>query len=385
MGSLQINKRNRNRSAVLHALHYEGSQRRGKIGTDYGIRKSSITSIVAELVELGLVREERPGNPRSVIALDTRKYYAIAASVTPRDCRFGRVYLDGRVEAERTVSLGERRDSEHVMCVLGDGLEGLLTEEIGCPLGIGVAVPGTVDPARGLSIYAANMNVWRNVPLGDELAARIGKPVYVDNDVRCQLWSCAWFDRLSRDSENTIYVNIHDGVACAIITHGERIVGEHFSAGEIGHIRVGEEGRLCRCGRTDCLEAYCSVPAILGEIKRVRPEADLKSAADIALYAAEDVAVVNVVDRVSQRLARALSGLVAAVDPHTLALGTPDTAFSQLLHKLLERHLYTELIGMNACDARVSVADVVEVTTLKGIAGLVIDRAFSSGVFSLDA
>lgn len=383
MGSLQIDKRNKNRSAVLHALHYGGAQRRGRIGTDFGIRKSSITSIVAELVDLGLVVEERPGNPRSLIGLDTRDYHAIVASVTPRDCRFARVYLDGRMQQTQTVSLGTNRDSEHVIAVLSDGLQAMVSGNVGSPLGLGVAVQGTVDPARGLSIYAANMSKWRNVPLGEELAHRLGRSVYVDNDVRCQSWSCAWFDRLSRDSENTIYVNIHDGVACAIITHGERIVGEHFSAGEIGHVRVGEEGRVCQCGRTDCLEAYCSVPAILGEIKRVRPDAELKSASDIARYAAEDAAIVNVVDRISQRLARALSGLVAVVDPHILALGTPDREFSQLLHELLERHLYTELIGMNACDAKVTVADVVEVTTIKGIAGLVIDRAFSSGKFSI--
>ncbi len=385
MGSEQIRKRRSNRYTVLKMLHYEGPVRRGKIGSDHSIRKSSITSIVAELIRSGIVREADPGNPRSLIHLDTERYHAVAASVTPRACKFARVYLDGQMRDVAEISLGTRRDAEHVLGVLTRGLSALLAGRDRKVLGVGVAMPGTLDPRTGLSIYAAHLDRWRNIPVGAELQKQLDCPVLVDNDVRCQLWSCAWFDRLARDSENTIYINIHDGVACSIITHGRRIVGEHCAAGEIGHVRVGEEGRVCQCGRTDCLEAYCSIPGILEEIQRARPDIKLQSATAIAAAAESDTVVRNVLDRVAQRMARSLSGLVAVVDPHTLVIGTPDRAFSELLSKHLAPHLYTELIGMSMRDAHVVIADGVETTTIKGAAGLVIDQAFASGDFVIEA
>jgi predicted NBD/HSP70 family sugar kinase len=105
----------------------------------------------------------------------------------------------------------------------------------------------------------------------------------------------------------------------------------------------------------------------------------LKTASDLAARAEEDPLVLNVLDRAARRLARALAGLIAATDPHSLVIGTADRRFSSILHDLLKRHLYTELIGLSGHDAQLVVADPVEDSALRGIAGLVIDRAFAGG------
>ncbi|OGV68450.1 MAG: hypothetical protein A3K19_10130 [Lentisphaerae bacterium RIFOXYB12_FULL_65_16] len=378
MDSGQVNKRNGNRYAILRALQFDGPSRRGQIARKYGIRQSSVTGIAAELLQAGLIREQQPGNSRSLLELDTSRFHALVGNLTPAFCRIACVYLDGRIAESREISLVHALDAPAILDTVARGFAECLAEGDGRILGLGLAMPGTVDPGLGRCIYAARLQ-WRNLAVADELRRRLGFDVFIDNDVRCQLWSSVWFERLAPALGNTIYLSVHQGLACAMIMNGRRIIGEHCAAGEIGHVRVGEEGRLCHCGRTDCLEAYCSVPAILSEIERIRPTMNLKTASNLADEAEEDPLVLNVLDRAARRLARALAGLIAVTDPHTLVIGTADRRFSTILHDLLKRHLYTELIGLSGNDAQLVVADSVEDSALRGVAGLVIDRAFAIG------
>jgi len=378
MATDQVAKRLANQYAILRTLHFEGPLQRSLLSERLGIRKSSVTNIVSDLLEAGLIREETPGRIRSAVGLDVEQVHALCASVGPHGVRFGRVHLDGRVE-----------DAGFKPCELSapDVVVDVLTHEFsarqkrmgGRTLSLGVALPGVVDSVRGVCVQAVNLHGWRDVPLATILSERLGVAVSVDNDVRCQLWACTWFGRLARDAENVIYLLVHEGVACAIMTHGRLIVGERFSAGEIGHVRVGDEGRLCSCGRTDCLESYCSVPAVLGELAMIRPDLTLAGTGDIAKAAGDVPAIGNVLDRLASRLARALAGLVAAVDPSVLVLGTSDRSFSELLKPLLQRHLYNELIGLQASSADILMVDDVEMATLRGIAGLGINQAFAHG------
>ena len=78
-------------------------------------------------------------------------------------------------------------------------------------------------------------------------------------------------------------------------------------------------------------------------------------------------------------LARALAETVATIDPEVLVIGSADRAFSELLCPLLQRHLGDELMGLDARDTEVLIADPVEQTTIKGVAAVVIDKAFRLG------
>lgn len=383
MGREQIRKRRQNQYTLLRALHFGGSMRRGEIGTQFGIRKSSITSIVTELLEVGIVREATPGNARSLITLDKEEFHAVAAAVDPQHVRVARIYTDGRVSRLREIPLTEGNTPEQVADTLVFGFRDMCRRGIGRPIALGVAMPGVVDPETGTCHQAVNLDGWDNIPLGNMLMERLGNSVYIDNDVRCQLWDCTWFDRLAKETENLLYLNIAEGVACAIMTHGQRIIGERCSAGEIGHVRVGDEGRHCRCGRRDCLETYCSVPAIISEVRAKRPELRLDSVADLETAAARDDEIVSLLGGAARRLARAIAGVVAAIDPLFVVLGSGNRAFSERMQPLLQRHLFTELMGLNVGHAEIRIADAIQNSTIKGIGGLVIDRALRDGRFKL--
>jgi len=149
-------------------------------------------------------------------------------------------------------------------------------------------------------------------------------------------------------------------------------------------VRAGDDGRLCGCGKTDCLEAYCSVPAMISEVTRVRPDlSGISTAAGVADWALRERAVMNVLDRIVARLAQILAPILAAVDPEALLLGSPSASLTKLLLDLLRRHLDGALMGLGARHVRLIAAGGDRAATLRGIGGLVIDRSFRTGRLQL--
>jgi len=368
----KIEQRNRNRDAILRALHFEGPLQRSELSARLRIRKSSVTSIAAELLRAGLVAAHQPGRPRSPLRLEPGRHPVTVARHARHAIHVATVGLDGTIRDERILPLKGGTRPDRVI--------DLLARAIGPGgLGAGVALPGLIDPVDGTVRYSAPFEGWRDVPLAAELAHRLRRPVRVDNDVRCQLWASAWFDRLLREFENLLYVGITDGVACALIVHGRRVLGGCHAAGEIGHVRAGAEGRRCACGKTDCLETYCSLPAILGEMRRRKPGAAAGSPADLARRAADDPAFQDVLARAATRLAQVIAPLMAAFDPDAVVLGSSVREVSEQLRQPLEQALRVERVGIEPRCAILRVAEPEGVATLKGIAGLVIEDAFRTG------
>jgi predicted NBD/HSP70 family sugar kinase len=125
-------------------------------------------------------------------------------------------------------------------------------------LGIGIGTPGVIDP-DGTVLEAANLD-WHGLDLGSELRRRFDIPVSIANDAA--MAALVEYRRRPAD-RNLILVKLGRGVGAGVVINGLLHRGEHSAAGEIGHVRVRDDGEPCRCGNTGCLETVASVPAIL--------------------------------------------------------------------------------------------------------------------------
>ncbi|MFC8297714.1 ROK family protein [Micromonospora orduensis] len=128
------------------------------------------------------------------------------------------------------------------------------------PVAVGIAVPGVVDEARGVAVWSANVG-FRDVPLRDLAAARLGLPTALGHDVRVGGLAEARLGA-GRGAGHVLFVAIGTGIAAAHVVDGVAAVGAHGAAGEIGHIMVRPDGPRCGCGRPGCLEAVASASAI---------------------------------------------------------------------------------------------------------------------------
>jgi glucokinase len=121
---------------------------------------------------------------------------------------------------------------------------------------VGVGIAGLVDRA-GILRVGPNLPGLRGVRVGEELDARLGLPIRVDNDATC----AAWGEHLAgaaRGARDAVCVTLGTGIGAGVVADDELVRGAHGFGGEAGHMVVDPRGPLCPCGRHGCWERFAS-------------------------------------------------------------------------------------------------------------------------------
>ncbi|HWS57271.1 MAG TPA: ROK family protein [Actinotalea sp.] len=196
--------------------------------------------------------------------------------------------------------------------------------------GVGVGVPGIVDPGGGRVAHAVNLGITVPLALGPLLEARLGVPVTVENDLNAAVLGAAQVLGLSGD---LAFLALGTGLAAGLVLDGALRRGVRGAAGEVGHVTYRPDGPVCRCGQRGCLELYASGTA-LDAAWRARPgapvggpalaEASPARPAPVEVFEAAgrgDRAAVAVRDSFADAVAAAVRVLVLTVDVEHVVLG----------------------------------------------------------------
>ena len=189
----------------------------------------------------------------------------------------------------------------------------------GCaPRAIGAAVLGLVDDAAGIARRSAAVG-WTDVPLRDLIVARTGLATFVTQDLRAGLLAELTYGP-GRTSTPLLYVALGTGVGGALAIQGQLVPGARGNAGEIGHIRVVEDGRVCGCGNRGCLETEASGSAISRNYAELTGTSiDARAVAMRAI--GEDADALEAWSRAATGLAKGLAIATALLDPELIVLG----------------------------------------------------------------
>lgn len=179
---------------------------------------------------------------------------------------------------------------------------------------IGIGIPGLVDTASGEVAHAVNLGVDR-LPLGGELADRLGVAVRVENDVKAAALGAYAVLGLGG---TMAYLNLGTGMAAGIVVDGRLWRGASGIAGEIGHLPVDPAGAACACGQRGCLETVASGSGIA---RQWRTDDPLPARALFAAAADGDREAQAIKDRLAQGIAAAVRVLVLTVDVDTVVIG----------------------------------------------------------------
>ncbi len=133
-------------------------------------------------------------------------------------------------------------------------------------LGVGVAVPGAIDPITQILVKSPNLPSWEGVPLKKALTQKIKLPVSVENDANAAALGELFFGA-GKHSKDFIYITVSTGIGSGIVVNGVLVRGAKGTAGEVGHMTMVKNGNLCGCGKKGCLEAYSSGTAIASYVK----------------------------------------------------------------------------------------------------------------------
>ena len=228
---------------------------------------------------------------------------------------------------------------------------------------VGIGIPGLLNPKTGVVVLAPNLGGWRDVPFLDAIQKLLPVPVYVGNDANCAV-AGETLAGAAKGCENVVMLTLGTGVGGGVITDGRLFVGGKGLGAELGHMVLQMEGAPCGCGLNGCIEAYCSVTALVKQTLRAM-ELDLTSA--MHAYAKEagivdgrtafecskqgDRAAMFVVDNYCRYLANAIGSLVTAFRPDVVLIGgglsNQREYLMDKLNALLHRYVFaSDVIGV---------------------------------------
>ena len=186
-------------------------------------------------------------------------------------------------------------------------------------LGIGLGLPGPIDVKRGLVHFFPNIAGWKEVNLKNILEKRLGLPVSLDNDAN--LMSLAEFRMgAAKGLRNVVCLTLGTGVGGGIIIEGRLYRGSTYSAGEIGHVPINEEGPQCNCRGIACLETYIGNNRIIAQAKKIFPQKiSLEKLSQLAKQ--KDGKALKIWSDVGGHLGVALVGVVNLLNPDAIVIG----------------------------------------------------------------
>ena len=322
--------RRANLSAIARELHGRGAVSRSELVARTGLTRSAIRGLIGEFVAANLVTEERaapdglPGRPSPVVRATPDAAVVLALEIAVDSLAAALVGLDG--EAIEAVRVDRRRGKSSIDEVTADLVDLMrqlrrLRRVRPALVGVGVAVVGVVRREDGLVSTAPNLG-WRNVPLGERLAAALdlGVKVHVGNEA--DLGALVELRRgAARGADDVLFIAGEVGVGGGIVVAGQPLSGAAGYAGEIGHMAINPDGRPCRCGSVGCWETEIGEEALLRLAGR---QADGgRAAVDAVIDAAADgeARAIGALAEIGRWLGVGIAGLVNVLNPRVVVLG----------------------------------------------------------------
>lgn len=222
------------------------------------VTPQAISKILTRLIDRGLIAESGsfssgPGKPTTLYRIVPESRRAIGLHLTSSLLHGVVADLTGQVLERRSVEIDPRQPVPALIADLAGTARELARHGGGELLGVGVGMPGPVDPVEG--IYrgsASSADDWRGAPIRDLLLEELALPVHLDHDSRAALVGESWSQPGLLD--NAALVLAEEGLGASLRLDGVMVRGAHSQAGEVGHTVVQMDGLPCPCGRRGCAQ-----------------------------------------------------------------------------------------------------------------------------------
>jgi predicted NBD/HSP70 family sugar kinase len=380
----QRSVRRHNLGVVLRHVAERGPRSRAAIAQETGLNKTTVSSLVAELIESELVRETEielrgtVGRPALPVELSGRRVVGLGLEIGVDFLATLATDLGGG-ERHRALVPGDNR-GRPVDAVLDD-LAGMARETLEELAGAGlltagavVALPGLVDSA-GRLLVAPNLG-WTDVPVPERLADRLGVPAIplrAENEANlgalAELWQGA-----GRQLGDFLYVSGELGVGAGIVVGGELFRGAGGFGGELGHVTVDPEGDLCACGSRGCVETRAGLGALL-VAAGLDPHADVDTLA--ARARSGDERALEALAAAGRWLGVGVASAANLLNPRGVVLGGYLATLADWLAPGIERELAVRVLSSEWDGQRVVTSALGAEAAVRGAAALALQRVYA--------
>jgi len=348
--------RRNNLALITSLVHHHRVISRAQLTKRTGLNRSTVGTLIGQLVALGLVYETAPsgeaqvGRPSPEVRPSPSRA-ALAVNPEIDAVTIGLVGLGGVVHKKvrfPTERIPSAREAVNIAAAVIAGMRSELDADYRIT-GVGIAVPGLVNRDSGVVRHAPHLG-WRNEPVAGLLAEATGYPCEAANDASLGAEAELLFGA-GAGRENLIYLNGGaSGIGCGIIADGILLRGASGYAGELGHTFVRTGGKACHCGATGCLETEVSQSPLFELAGLAGGDA---AQLEHALLSSNSARVAAEVARQLGYLGIALRNAVNTFNPDAIVLD----GFLGLLHALsptaLHQHLQSSAMDGPAGEVRI--------------------------------
>lgn len=390
--------KNRNLSVIIRTIRRAGLISRTELAKETGLSNPAVGNLVAELVELGLVKEtgsvNQPiGRSRVMLTLNNEGALIIGLEIA-RNSVYGLLTnMKGAPLATQEINFAQGSASDVVLSSLYQVIEDLLTaaRQMKAPLiGIGVGTPGPVDVDEGKIYEPPNFPGFQNIALKYIIEQRYQVPCHLNDDARTSALGEAWFGA-GRDVSSLVFISLGEGIGSGIIFDHQLYEGAHDIAGQIGHFTVEPKGQRCDCGNIGCLETVASIPAIVSRARSARVVngcqiSDRKVISHLVeAYRSGEPGVRKLLDETLDYIVTAVVSAINSYDPEMVILGGRLTRGFPELVDIVRRRVIARCYYHVANDLRIEAGQLGPKTSAVGGAVLVLQRLLHEPVATLEA
>ena len=374
-----------NRQIVLNYVREREPISRSEIAHETALHRSTISLIVDELKQHGLIEEigageSTGGRPPTLLRIRAAGPVAIgvdlgtARTIVAASDIAGRVLEQEEFETDADFNRTFELIAERVLELNRRNKEAIE--------GVGISVPGLVDPETGNMVYVPHFK-WHDVALSKEMEERTKLPVTADNDANAAALAELWFGRPEvRETRDFIMVLVEEGVGTGIVFDGQVYRGELGSAGEFGHMTIGTGAPVaCASGSYDCWESFASERAALARYHQL--SSDEPHASGLCFRQLLDRAfdgeerALHALKETAHYLGVGISNLIKGLSPEAIIVSGPIVRAWPLINDDIN-----EAVGENIClglpPARVIASTLGAQPTLMGALSLVLASKFAS-------
>ncbi len=327
------------KAALLNLFIERGDQTISELSNGLGVSIPYTTKSLNELIEIGLVHEV--GKRDNYAKRAPRVYDLIATSGyflgidTGHDrLNLGITDFCGNLVSSKFKIPYNYEDTPECFDQLIDTINtfvdesGVDREQI---LNTCMSVGGRVNPAEG---KAHNYFTSLGKPLATALSKKLNIPACIDNDTRCMTYG-EYLKGCCKGYQNVVFVNISWGIGIGIIIDGKLYLGKSGYSGEIGHMHIYNNGIICHCGKTGCMETEASGSALVRQMTNALRNGAVSILSDriqncqeelslteiLEAIEKEDVLSIETLQKVAVELGTNLAGTINTFNPEMLVIG----------------------------------------------------------------
>ncbi len=386
-----------NLSVILQELRNHAPLSRAALAERTGLNKTTVSSLVNELIEQQFVRElglEMAGSKGGVgrlamlLTLDPAAGYiisgeigvdfisAICANFAPEVIWHHREDIQPDMGQDVII---------HRMLALFDQAASFGAVSCKSLLGITLGVPGLVDQESGSLMFAPNLK-WENVPLRSMLSEHCSAPVFVNNEANMAALGEHHFGA-AQGYEDVLYISAGIGLGGGFVHRGRLFSGATGVAAEFGHMTMDPAGELCSCGNYGCWETQVSQSALFRLIQRQIQSGKISILRDASLgnldhltlprvlQAARqgDTVTLACLEQVGRSLGIGIASLVNALNPEMVVLGGALSQAGEFLLPVVQEELERRALKWSREASRVVLAQHGANACLMGGVAMVYD------------